>query len=235
MRKPGGLGRFAKHPLRIIHNRLTLRWRNRHDRDLKRALTSQLIGSKGCSLPPGTIDIAATQLNEPATAQIMAALEPDVLITSGAPILKRALLALPRRAALNIHFEIAPNYRGQHTLFWSAYRRDYCHIGVTLHHLARGVDTGNILARVYPELAESDDEATLFAKCSRAIAEMLQEFLLDLETVERCPPGSAQDVTLGATYRYIDRGICSDCVYGCKRSLGLIKFPAQCERNERFF
>jgi methionyl-tRNA formyltransferase len=90
------------------------------------------------------------------------ALEPDVVVVFGAPILKAGVLSLGTRATVNVHLGIPPRYRGNHTIFWALKQREFDHVGACLHHVAPGADTGNVLVEVFPALSRwsSDMDAT---------------------------------------------------------------------------
>ena len=61
-------------------------------------------------------------------------------------------------------------------MFWALYFADYEKLGVTVHYIDEGIDTGAALAQGFPALAESESEATLLAKGSQIAAELLLEF-----------------------------------------------------------
>ena len=61
-------------------------------------------------------------------------------------------------------------------MFFPLYLGDYENVGVTLHYLAPGVDSGDIIAQAYPTLEGDDTEATVWAKCARLAGELVLEF-----------------------------------------------------------
>lgn len=67
----------------------------------------------------------------------------DVAVSFGyRHILKADVLATAKRSVLNLHIAYLPWNRGAHPLFWAAY--DGTPIGVTIHEIDAGVDTGPI-------------------------------------------------------------------------------------------
>lgn len=144
-------------------------------------MTSQiqrlLFGTTNSTTLPNCYTVSASSINDEENINYLRSLNPDILVVCMAPILKPEIFLIPRIATVNIHFGIAPNYRGEHTLFWPLYLRDYDNIGITLHHINRGIDSGYILAHGYPSLERSDTEATLYAKCARIAVTLLTEFL----------------------------------------------------------
>ena len=90
---------------------------------------------------------------------------------------KPEIFEIPRIATINVHRGIAPAYRGQRTIFWSLYFADFDHIGITVHLVDRGIDTGPILAHGFPDLHPGDSEATILAKDMELAAELVSNLL----------------------------------------------------------
>ena len=85
------------------------------------------------------------RLTAPETQQTLANLQPDVACV--ACFNKRIpanLLALPQHGFLNLHPSLLPQFRGPAPLFWT-FRAGIQDIGVTLHLMDTGLDTGNIV------------------------------------------------------------------------------------------
>lgn len=129
------------------------------------------------NIPTTPVDIR--QINSPAFAAELRRLNPDVLIVTAAPILKPEIFEIPRLATLNVHRGIAPAYRGERTLFWALANNDFDNIGVTLHGIDRGIDTGAVLQYGYPALDPRDTEASLTAKSMRLAVRMIADTLDD--------------------------------------------------------
>jgi methionyl-tRNA formyltransferase len=153
----------------------------------------------------GVRRIAASDLNAPTGIDQLSATRPDVLVLSGAPILRDAVLAVPSVGTLNVHFGISPWYRGEHTLFHALRRGEDHHVGLTLHGVDLGVDTGPIVAQAYPELGPGDGEAEAFARCAFLAADLLVERLEVIERTEEIA-GRAQ-TERGTLYRRDDRHV----------------------------
>ena len=72
------------------------------------------------------------------------ALEPDLGLIYGSPILKPALFEIPQSGTLGIHHGKVPEYRGNKTTFWAMYNGEPT-AGVTIQKVNRGLDTGSIV------------------------------------------------------------------------------------------
>lgn len=72
---------------------------------------------------------------------------PDLVVVYGWNwIMPPEVLALPTHGVVNIHPSLLPRYRGPNPV-GAAIRNGESHIGVTVHRMDEGVDTGNILVQ----------------------------------------------------------------------------------------
>ncbi len=158
--------RMWSSPVATLQQALNKRVENwQHGRRMNRV--NKLLSGEAGAIPDVPIfTIGSRQLHTSASLEMFASLSPDVLLVSHAPLLKPALFEQPSIATLNIHWGISPHYCGEHTLFWPLYYRDYEHVGVTIHRIDAGIDTGPILAQGFPALAPADDEAAVLARCA---------------------------------------------------------------------
>ena len=133
-----------------------------------------------------------TDLKNETGINLLKSLEPDIILTCRAPILRPEVLEIPKLAAINVHYGIAPKYRGNDTLFWALFDRDAPHIGATVHYINDGVDRGNILALISPELSTKETELSLDIKTTKLLAKATVQVLKDLEKMDRKPNFSVQ-------------------------------------------
>jgi len=72
------------------------------------------------------------------------ALNPDLGLIYGSPILKPELFDIPKLGTLGIHHGKVPEYRGNKTIFWAMYNGEPV-AGVTIQKVNKGLDTGSIV------------------------------------------------------------------------------------------
>ena len=151
---------------------------------------------------PKAQEVPMGAINEASFVETVRATEPDLVVTAGAPLLGEAWFGLARFGCLNVHFGISPAYRGEHTLFYALKAGDADGVGVTLHRIDAGVDTGPIFCRAYPALDGNEGEVDLWAKCARVTANMLPSLVHAIvhERLQPCPQQST-----GRNIRYRDR------------------------------
>jgi len=77
---------------------------------------------------------------------------PDLIIFTGGNILRKPLLDLPRLGVLNVHLGMLPEVRGMSSPEWSLLND--VPVGITIHYINEGIDTGPILQRCeFPDAA----------------------------------------------------------------------------------
>lgn len=75
----------------------------------------------------------------------LAAQAPDLIVVTGAPVLKPEVFGLPPLGTLNMHSSLLPAYRGTQAEFWQVLEQDHKSRGITVHFIDAGVDTGAIV------------------------------------------------------------------------------------------
>lgn len=100
--------------------------------------------------------VAPDGCNEVGEIETMSGLAPDVVLVFGTGILRRALIDAFEGRILNLHLGLSPYYRGAGTNFWPLANREPEYVGVTIHYLDAGIDSGPIIVHVRPEIRTGD-------------------------------------------------------------------------------
>jgi methionyl-tRNA formyltransferase len=82
---------------------------------------------------------------------------------------------------LNIHTGITPEYRSADPIFWALYHDELDKVGVTVHFIDRGIDTGPIIYQESVPLYAGDDLAEITVRCIRRGAALYVSALEELE------------------------------------------------------
>jgi folate-dependent phosphoribosylglycinamide formyltransferase PurN len=91
--------------------------------------------------------------NSPDSINQLKAWSPDLIIFTGGNILRPQLLGVPRLGVLNVHLGMLPEVRGMSTPEWSLLNN--VPVGITIHYVDAGIDTGPILQRSeFPDAAQ---------------------------------------------------------------------------------
>ncbi|MEI6416320.1 MAG: methionyl-tRNA formyltransferase [Verrucomicrobiota bacterium] len=137
------------------------------------------------------------QLRNPLLLEKLRALHSEVIVTmSYGKILPRELLELPSIACLNIHTSLLPRHRGA-TPIQAAILAGDQETGVTIMHMAEGLDTGDILLQKKISLSPQETAGSL----TQRLAELAPEGILEaLKLLERGAtlrtPQPAEGITL---------------------------------------
>lgn len=104
-------------------------------------------------------------------------LAPDCIVVAAyAQLLPPEILSLPRFGCKNIHASLLPKYRGGAPVHWSIVNGE-TETGVSIIHMDRGLDTGDvILSRTLP-IGPDEDSAALTARLASLGANLILECL----------------------------------------------------------
>lgn len=117
------------------------------------------------------------QVNTPEIFERIKLFDPCLMIAFGSSIIKEPLLSLlPKGHFLNVHLGISPYYRGSGTNFWPFVNNELEYVGSTILHIDPGIDTGDIVTHVIPEIELGDDVHTLGCK-------VIQESVITLQKI----------------------------------------------------
>ena len=125
------------------------------------------------------------------------ALQPDFLFSFYyRNMLKPALLAIPKRGALNMHGSLLPKYRGRVPVNWAVIKGETA-TGATLHYMTEKPDAGDIVEQQAVPILPDETAADVFGKVTAAAVSVLDRSLPAL--VAGNAPRVQQDPKL-ATY-----------------------------------
>jgi folate-dependent phosphoribosylglycinamide formyltransferase PurN len=85
-------------------------------------------------------------IHAPAVLARVRAMNPDLGVIYGSPILRPELFTIPRLGTLGIHHGTLPAYRGKKTTFWEVFNGEPV-AGVAIQRVNAGLDAGDILLR----------------------------------------------------------------------------------------
>jgi methionyl-tRNA formyltransferase len=135
-------------------------------------------------------------VNDGQFVRTVAAADADLLVSmSFDRILGRALLAAAPLGCINCHAGALPFYRGRNVLNWALINGERS-IGVTVHHVDEGIDTGDIIEQDFFEVAGEDDYASVLEKAYSQCALTLLKALHGLRngTARRTPQSAIHPV-----------------------------------------
>jgi methionyl-tRNA formyltransferase len=136
-------------------------------------------------------------VNTPAWIEQIRTWEPDLIFSFYyRNMIKEEILAVPRLGAFNMHGSLLPKYRGRVPINWAVLNGEK-ETGVTLHHMVKKADAGDIVDQEKVPIGPEDTAQDVFNKCVAAARLVLTR---QLEALTRgVAPRRAQDESQ-ATY-----------------------------------
>ena len=200
-------------------------------RDRKRYAGNQeatfFFGSQPATLEHHDLRVEVPHINHSDVIKIIDEHKPDLIVVFGTSLLKGELLGKGRLGIINLHGGLSPEYRGADCTFWALYNQEPEKVGCTIHYINAGIDTGNIIAHVSPEIKETDDELTLFWRAVRDSTDIFAELLERLEQGEVL---GAVQTHKGALYQVKDRCLQHETKLDALLQNGLLKNLNLCKR-----
>ena len=158
--------------------------------DVSGCLVSAIIGSSIREASHESLKLCAEKLGVPFIVQPkkddsdysgflekIKTLSPDLfIVNSYSLILREDLLSIPVFGAVNLHGALLPKYRGANPVQWAIINGEN-EIGVTLHEMDRGLDSGPIIHQVRIELRDDDTWIDAFDKIADTSTDILGEYL----------------------------------------------------------
>jgi folate-dependent phosphoribosylglycinamide formyltransferase PurN len=110
--------------------------------------------------------IVVDDLNGAESVAALQRMQTEILLLGGVPIIRANVLSVPKICTLNVHMGLLPEFRGVNVAEWSV----FCGapVGVTVHQVDPGVDTGAILYREEIDVSGCRSIETMRAKVSAA-------------------------------------------------------------------
>lgn len=143
------------------------------------------------------------RLRDPASVAELARIAPDVIVVMAyGQILPKAVLDLPRLACLNLHASLLPRHRGASPIQAALLAGDR-ETGITVMHMAEGLDTGDMLLARSIDIAERETAGSLHDRLAELAAPAMMEALDLLQRGEapRTPQDEAQATYAGRLTR----------------------------------
>ena len=146
-------------------------------RFLVNRLTSKTLTTYAAQL--GIQVFPSTNLDDPEFLKLAAG--QDLIVSVAAPrIFKEPLLNLPTHGCINIHTGPLPKYQGMMPVFWQL-RDGNTSIGISIHRMDEGIDTGDILLQDYCNVSGYETLDEIMQEMKREGARRMVDLLCNFE------------------------------------------------------
>jgi len=89
--------------------------------------------------------VYCNDLNESLVVEKLKKANPDIAIFTGGGLLREDILKNSGAGVLNCHMGVLPQYRGMDVIEWAILENNPQKVGMTIHFMDEGVDTGDLL------------------------------------------------------------------------------------------
>lgn len=178
--------RFSRYlnPLTLFRHLRSRRLLDRWEREAE-PLVKELFHREGAPPePPADVPILRVRdVNDPEAVEFVRSLEPDVVCVNGTNLLRDPMLALIPDIPLgiiNMHTGLSPYSRGGNCNLFMLLEGRPEMVGVTIHHIDRGIDSGDIIRTARPPLEPDDTFERIRAKVFRLGIDLMLESVAEL-------------------------------------------------------
>lgn len=169
--------------IRHIKARLTLPKYKRHSSEVIEKLFGEKFSSG--SLPACDTVISVYDINDSRAVQFVRDLSPDIVLVHGTNLLRKPMLDLAnilRLGFINLHTGLSPYSRGGNSNLFMLLEGHPELVGVTVHVIDPGIDSGDILVTNRPILIDREPYEVIEAKCFHLGFDLLVQTALELDS-----------------------------------------------------
>jgi len=113
--------------------------------------------------------------------EVLKSFDADVFVVAAyGQILSQEILDIPKFCPVNVHGSLLPKYRGASPIQRAIADGEEV-TGVTIMRMDKGVDTGDMIAKVAVPITDNDDEDTMYARLADEGSKLLIEVLKTIE------------------------------------------------------
>ena len=174
--KRSGLLETINQSLMYIYRKLL------EDRRDEREMKKLFADKSCCQIEQEGIDtLYVEDINAEEVVEFLQQHTPELVVASGTSILKQHILEATDSPIINLHPGLAPQYRGRYGSCWPIYNQEPELVGVTIHFVDKGIDTGAILTQGRVEYEWCDYAKTITYKQHKLGGELMVECLQNFE------------------------------------------------------
>jgi folate-dependent phosphoribosylglycinamide formyltransferase PurN len=118
-------------------------------------------------------------LNDPVVVGGLMQIKPDLVMFTGGGLIRANILGNSGQGVLNCHMGVLPAYRGMDVVEWAILGGHFDQIGISVHFMDAGVDTGDILRVKHIPLIQGETISSLRNRMESIMCETFVNTCLD--------------------------------------------------------
>jgi folate-dependent phosphoribosylglycinamide formyltransferase PurN len=140
------------------------------------------------------------QINDRETIDRIKEFSPTVMVVHSTSLLTAEFIeSFKKNSIVNLHAGLSPYYRGTGTNVFPFYNKELEYVGMTLHYMDVGIDSGDIVLQGRPVFDKGDDTHSIGCKNVVLGAELMIQ-VIDSYLKNGAPTGHKQDLSTGHVY-----------------------------------
>jgi folate-dependent phosphoribosylglycinamide formyltransferase PurN len=126
-----------------------------------------------------TNTIKVRGINSEESINIIQKINPELILLAGTKILSKNFLSHFNCPIINVHVGVTPKYRGVHGGYWALVNKDSQNLGVTVHFVDAGIDTGGVIKQSIVSMSAKDSFVTYGLKQLKQGVEDLTDVVIE--------------------------------------------------------
>ncbi|MFM7268544.1 MAG: formyl transferase [Cyanobium sp.] len=191
-----------------VARQLVARWRLPAEELRGLQLRRELFGADMAPLPQGVPLLETDAINGEESVDFLRERAPDLVLVNGTQLLRAPILSLLgqiRYGIINLHTGLSPYSRGANCNLYMILESHPELVGVTIHHINAGIDSGDIIRSAQVPLEPDDNFETIDVRSFHLGIELLLQSAAELVSAraERVPQWESGKLFLQRTgYHY---------------------------------
>jgi len=111
-------------------------------------------------------------------------IKPDLIVVYGSSIIKGKIIKEFKRKIINVHLGLSPYYRGSGTNIFPFINKELKYVGITFMYLDSGIDTGEIIHQIRPDIKATDNVHDIGNKLILKMFKYYKKIILNLKKVK---------------------------------------------------
>jgi len=142
--------------------------------------------------------ISCSSLNDAIVVNGLQEIQPDLVVFTGGGLIRQDVLSNSGNGVLNCHMGLLPPYRGMDVVEWPILEDHIEQVGITVHFMDQGLDTGDILRVRQIQPRKGENISGLRDRIEPIMCQTLVDTCIDFlnEKIERHP----QKISAGKQY-----------------------------------
>lgn len=132
------------------------------------------------NLSPDVLDkvVEFESVNDPDAIEHLKNMQPDLAVSYGIGRADVCVFDIPTFGTINVHRGLAQYYRGLDSDLWAIFDQRFDRIGVTIHYVDTGLDTGHILVQERVPVQPEDEIYHLRYKTSVTATRLVEQLIV---------------------------------------------------------